>query len=187
LQVEKLSTVARVQVIGAHLRSTGNWDELIDGSFGDIASAEPSIAVQATCMPSYSALPIPLKRAFVSFAAYPEDARVSGEELVSLWGAWALVPGARAYQRAREQLEQLEAACLVKCTESRGAHSSVMHAEYFIHNILRDMAAACAQADFPICFFSFEQVRLQCLRSSCNCLNDTVHSCSARMLLYMQK
>jgi hypothetical protein len=164
-----------VQVIGAHLRRTGNWDELIKGSFGAITSAEPTKAIQAICMPSYSALPILLKRAFVSFSAYPEDALVSGEELISLWGARALVPGACAYQRARVQLEQLEAACLVKRTENYDRYFR-RRAQYFMHDILRDMAAACAHTDFPSCFFSFEQVRLQCVQSSCN---DTVQNCSA--------
>jgi hypothetical protein len=167
-----------VQVIGAYLRRTANWDELIDRSFGAIGRTDPTKEIQAICKPSYSALPMPLKRAFVSFAAYPKGARVSGEELVSLWGAWDLVPGARAYQRARDQLEQLAAACLVKRTESYNQYLR-RRAEYFMHDILRDMAAACAQADFPSCVFNFEQVRFQCLRSSCNGRNDTVHNRSA--------
>jgi hypothetical protein len=174
----KLSNVASVQVIGAHLRRTRNWEEFVNSSRGAIATADHTKVIQAICKPSYSALPMPLKRAFVSFAAYANGARVSGEELVSLWGALALVPDARAYVRAREQLKQLEAAQLVKRTEYWDQYLR-RRAEYFMHDILRDMAAACAQADFSSCLFSFEQVRLQCLRSSCNGRNDTVHDRSA--------
>jgi hypothetical protein len=153
-----------VQVIGACLRCTGRWDELIDGGFGAIRSADPTKDIQRICKPSYLFLPMHLKRAFVSFAAYPKGAHVSGEELVSLWGASALVPDARAYERARKQLEHLVAAYLVERTESRGSHSSLKQEGYFMHDILWDMAAACAQADFPGCCFSNEQVRpLKCL------------------------
>jgi RNase P/RNase MRP subunit POP5 len=110
-----------MQVLGSRLRGADReaWRQLIDDlDAGGKAADNITEEIRRTCKPSYTALPLPLKRCFVTFAAYPEDAQIEEDELVALWAAADPVHGAGTTRRARQRLRDLHARCLVQCRTS---------------------------------------------------------------------
>jgi hypothetical protein len=147
---------ARLQVLGAALRERDkqDWNRLIEKlRNGALAAESDTAAIQRICAPSYNCLPISLKRCFVTFAAYPEDARIDEAELISLWATHEAVAHWSNIEIARQRLDDLAAACLVR---KDGGW-------VYMHDILRDLAAA--QARTWGCWFIAHEVRpaLMCL------------------------
>ena len=93
--------------------------------------------------PSYDALPLSAKRCFVSFALFPEDAHVPADELLQLWSSWALLPCKRAHEAATHNLNILQQASLVLCSETDIVPGYTFH----MHDVLRDLACSIAQRD----------------------------------------
>ena len=93
--------------------------------------------IQDIIFPSFSALPLPVKRCFISFAAYQEDARIRADRLLSLWSGWELVAGLQATRAAKTYLKKLKDACLI--------HFDVTEKRVYMHDVLRDLAVRRAQ------------------------------------------
>jgi hypothetical protein len=144
-----------MQVLGSRLRGADQeaWNQLLADLDAEGKPADNiTEAIQHTCKPSYSALPLSLKRCFLTFAAYPEDAQIEEDELVALWAAADPVHGAGTIQRARRRLRDLQARCLVQCrTSDRGKPAMAMH------DILRDIASQ--EAAHHGCLFLMGEVR----------------------------
>lgn len=87
--------------------------------------------------PSFNALPLPVKRCFISFAAYQEDARIDADRLLSLWSGWELVAGLQATRAAQTYLNKLQDACLIHFDETKQ--------RVYMHDVLRDLAVRKAQ------------------------------------------
>jgi hypothetical protein len=146
-----------MQVLGSRLCGADKaaWKQLIeDLDAGGKGADNITEAIRRTCKPSFSALPLSLKRCFVTFAAYPEDAQIEEDELVALWAAADPVHGAFTMQRARQRLRDLQARCLVQSRISeRGKPAMAMH------DILRDVASQ--EAAHHGCLFLVGEVRCQ--------------------------
>ena len=99
-----------------------------------VASAERAVS---RCRVSYDALPPALQDCFCDFAAYPEDWRVPGHEIVALWAAKVPLPDAAAETRARHLLGELEARSMVLRD----------HNGCYVHDVMREVArAACGES-----------------------------------------
>jgi hypothetical protein len=133
-----------VQVIGRHLHTSASppsphderkWDNYLVHSYsGD--------EIQKICMPSYEALPLSLKRCFVTFATFPEDHRVPEDTLVSLWASWDVASSPQeTHDYARGCLSRLQDACLIKHEVNLGAWEGIPDTVvYYMHDVLRDLA-----------------------------------------------
>lgn len=88
-------------------------------------------------VPSFNALSLPVKRCFISFAAYHEDARIPVDRLLSLWSGWELVAGLQATRAAQTYLNKLKDACLI--------HFDVTEQCVYMHDVLRDLAVRRAR------------------------------------------
>jgi hypothetical protein len=146
-----------MQVLGSRLcgADTEAWKQLIDDlDAGGKGADNITEAIRRTCKPSYTALPLALKRCFVTFAAYPEDAQIEEDELVALRAAAEPVHDAGTTRSARQRLRDLQARCLVQCrTSDRGKPAMAMH------DILRDIASQ--EAAHHGCLFVMGEVRRQ--------------------------
>lgn len=87
--------------------------------------------------PSYDALPLSVKRCFVSFALFPEDAFLKLEDLMALWSSWQLLPGIHAWTAARSFLYiLLDSSLILYSCEHRGYH---------MHDTIRALAIKIAR------------------------------------------
>lgn len=97
-----------------------------DGSRGPMKQA------MEQCRWSYHRLSPALQRCFLDMAAYPEDARVPGAELVRLWALHAPLPSADAEVVAEQQVSELARRSLLQ--RAYGDN-------FFVHDVLWDIAA----------------------------------------------
>lgn len=137
--------------MGAKLngQSLDEWEQLIVRLAAGGAAATTDLQdIMRICKPSYDALPLALKQCYLTFAAYPEDKRVPGAELVQLWAALAAVP-VPGCEAAEKYLAELVARCLVLRDWEA----------YHMHDILRDLAVQEAGKSGSRCRYDVDKVR----------------------------
>lgn len=94
--------------------------------------------------PSFDALPLSVKRCFVSFALFPEDSHVPAEHLVALWSSWELLPGKHAHDAAYRYLQMLQDASLI-LHSSFAENIEQTNGGFHMHDVLRDLACSMAK------------------------------------------
>lgn len=137
-----------VQVLGASLcgGDGSSWDKLItDLAEGGSAHMNHTDNIRRICEPSYVALPLSLKRCFVTFAAFREDSRVKLKDLTSLWATFEPVARMADLETARQRLHDLVAACLVLEERVSLFGNDFEERAYSVHDIMRDLAVAHAR------------------------------------------
>jgi hypothetical protein len=143
-----------VQVLGSRLQNEPieTWQRVVADLQARATHAQAADQVSdilKICRLSYTALSLDAKQCFMTFAAYPEDARVPGEQLMQLWAALAAVPSTRGYRTAEKQLSELMDRCLVQ-RDPKG---------YYVHDVLRDVAVHEARDKSSGCIYESDQVR----------------------------
>ncbi|XP_078158846.1 disease resistance protein RPP8-like [Carex rostrata] len=105
---------------------------------------------------SYEDLPYQLKSCFLYFASFPEDHKISGEHVTSMWMAEGFISkdSARTIKdRAEKCLEELVQRCLIQVTKK----SWNGYCKYCsMHDLLRDLAIAKAKEENFFTVFSKE-------------------------------
>ncbi|XP_078158112.1 disease resistance protein RPP13-like [Carex rostrata] len=105
---------------------------------------------------SYEDLPYQLKPCFLYFASFPEDYKISGEHITSMWMAEGFIPkdSARTIEdRAKKCLEELVQRCLIQVTKK----SWNGYCKYCnMHDLLRDLAITKAKEENFFTVFSKE-------------------------------
>ncbi|XP_078159291.1 putative disease resistance RPP8-like protein 2 [Carex rostrata] len=105
---------------------------------------------------SYEDLPYEFKPCFLYFASFPEDYKISGKHVKSMWMAEGFVPkdGARTTEdRADKCLEELVQRCLIQVTKK----SWNGYCKYCnMHDLLRDLAITKAKEENFFTVFSKE-------------------------------
>jgi hypothetical protein len=136
-----------LQVIGQYLsgKTADKWQEYLQQP--GTADGDATARLHNVILPSYQALPLPVKRCFLTFAAYDEDERVPAEHLLSRWAGWELVPGPQASKAARWCLEQLQAACLIHSTRRYNHYDPDDPVCFYMHDVLRDLARMINDAE----------------------------------------
>jgi hypothetical protein len=142
-----------VQVIGRYLRGRPGeqWQDLIYRETVD-TGPHPKAAILKVIRPVYLALPLAVKRCFLTFAAFREGKRIHEETLLDLWAGWELVAGPHAYIAAESFLRKLEDACLIHREQvdppheyDHGPPDQVKVGTYFyMHAMVRGVATGLA-------------------------------------------
>ncbi|XP_078158849.1 disease resistance protein RPP13-like [Carex rostrata] len=105
---------------------------------------------------SYEDLPYELKPCFLYFASFPEDHKISGVHVTSMWMAEGFVPkdSARTMEdRAERYLQELVQRCLIQVTKK----SWNGYCKYCtMHDLLRDLAITKAKEENFFTVFSKE-------------------------------
>lgn len=121
--------------------SLERWQRLVTELDSNRAAGTDPAAVVAACRASYTALPLSLQQCCLDFAGYPEDWKLTAEELLRLWSALLLVPSAPAGMHFL--VEEAAEDCLVELM----CRSIVQEADggYSVHAVMRDvlLAEAC--------------------------------------------
>ncbi|XP_078153852.1 disease resistance protein RPP13-like [Carex rostrata] len=103
---------------------------------------------------SYEELPDNLKQCFLYFASFPEDYKISGEHVISMWMAEGFIPehGAGTMKdRAQKFLQELVQRCLIQVTKNFWNG----YCKYCtIHDLLRDLAIQKAKEENFFTVFS---------------------------------
>jgi hypothetical protein len=142
-----------MQVIGRYLRGRPReqWQRFIDGKTAETAP-DPKAAILEVIRPVYLALPLAVKRCFLSFAAFREGERIYESTLLDLWAGWELVAGAHAYNASQSFLQKLEDAGLI---QRELIYPSWRYAReppdcvdfgtfFFMNSVVRDLASSIA-------------------------------------------
>jgi hypothetical protein len=135
----------RVQVIGSHLceKPREQWQQYIDRKPADTGD-DPTAAIHEVIHPSYIALPLSVKRCFLSFAAFPEDERIAVDQLLDMWAGWELVAGPHSYTAAQSSLQRLEDACLIHSVQMMEPWEGD-GIKIYMHDVLHDLARSIAR------------------------------------------
>jgi hypothetical protein len=145
------SAAMHMQVIGRYLsgRPREQWQHYIDQEPADIGD-DPIATIHEVIRPSYLALPSPVKRCFLTFAAFREGEYIRESELLDLWAGWELVAGPHAYHSAQSFLHQLQDLCLIHIHMKefgllvlRNSRNSTPH--FYMHDVLWELACSIAQ------------------------------------------
>jgi hypothetical protein len=141
-----------MQVIGRYLRGRPReaWQRFIMESVD--TGSDPKAAILEVIRPVYLALPLAVKRCFLSFAAFREGERIYESTLLDLCAGWELVSGAQAYFAAQSFLQKLEDAGLIQREPinpawkySRTPPDNVdFGAFFYMNSVVRDFATSIA-------------------------------------------
>jgi hypothetical protein len=140
-----------LQEIGGHLheKPIEQWDQYIKGQTG-WTGEDLTAVLRETIHPSYLALRFPVKRSFLTFAAFREEERILESQLLDIWAGWELSPGPHAYVAAKEYLKELEDACLIHRELEQPSsgmvckQGGVVEPHFYLHCALRDLASSIA-------------------------------------------
>jgi hypothetical protein len=138
-------------VIGRYLcgRPREQWQQYIAGKAAETGE-DPTAVLHEAIRPSYLALRLPVKRCFLTFAAFREGESIHAGDLLDIWAGWELVACSHAYVAAKSYLQELEDACLIhrEGTESFTCidllESRIHEARFYMHDVLWDLAGRLA-------------------------------------------